>query len=196
MSENLLKSLEVESDRLRESTIMRHLTTLSPEIQLYYEKMLAISLDYFLKISEDKMELLNMKIRDKAVRLSDQEEAEHSNIQLIEHYLKDNFEGKKELTIEEATILLSQDKLNSFRVQYMNKHMENIDYLNIYKAHSKHKPNLNNMDMKIDEELKKKLTEDVLKEYKNHLPWDDDELEHFHDEPNIDKYKIWDESDM
>ena len=74
--------------------------------------------------------------------------------------------------------------------------MEKIDYFNIYKAQTKHRPILNKIDIKVDEALKKKLTEDVLKEYKNHLPWDEDELEHFQDEPNIDKYKIWDEFDM
>lgn len=175
---------------------MKHLESLSPKIELCYEKMLTICLDYLFKISEDKMELLYRKLKDKAVKLSDDEEKDHSNIQLVELYLKDNFDNKDSITKDEAVIILSHDKLNSFKAQYLHKHMDKIDYLNIYKAHSIHKMNFNKIDIKVDKALRKQLTEDVLKEYKNHLPWDEDELQHFDDESIKGKFKNWAETDM
>jgi hypothetical protein len=66
MTEDLLNSLELESDNIRRSTIMRHLENYI-DTEISFESIFPVAMDYFYKMPIEKFELLEMKVKNSEV---------------------------------------------------------------------------------------------------------------------------------
>ena len=146
MTEDLLKSLEIESDGIRETHILQHLDTFQAD-EITQAQMFPIAQDYFYQFKYDRAELLDMKSKNKAVEMTDQDEEDHANINLLRSYLKDNYEGNAALSKDDAIVLLSHEKLRAFHEKWLSDHMFEKDYLTIHKAEGLQKLNVKNRNL-------------------------------------------------
>ena len=81
MMQDLLDSLELESDDMRRSTIMKHLQNYK-DTEITIESIFPIAMDYFYKLPHEKFELLEMKAGNHVVDMTDDDEVDHAQLSL------------------------------------------------------------------------------------------------------------------
>jgi hypothetical protein len=164
MSEDLLNSLELESDNIRRSTIMRHLQNYK-DTEISLASIFPVAMDYFYKMPYEKFELLDVKVNNHDLDLLDEDEVDHAHLTLLKKYLIDNYEGKSEMSIDDAVIMLSWEKYNAFTDRWLQNFMTEKDFVGIHKAGSMKGDLLWEDDFAMDKDFDtKSLLADVRKD--------------------------------
>jgi hypothetical protein len=164
MSEDLLNSLELESDNIRRSTIMRHLQNFK-DTEISLESIFPVAMDYFYRMPYEKFELLQLKVNNDDLDLLDEDEVDHAHLTLLKKYLKDNYEPNSEMSIDDAVIMLSWEKYNAFTDRWLQNFMTEKDFAGIHKAGSMKGDLLSEDDFAMDKYFDtKSLLADVRKD--------------------------------
>ena len=174
---DLLASQEIESDGIRERAIDAHIDSFEEDEELSYAQMLPVALEYFYKINNERYEHVKTLARAHTLEEDTEEEDDHAHINLLEAYLKDNFDGISTISKDDAIIMLSHEKLRAFHEKYLKELMLEKDFLTLHQIEKLQDMNINTSQFEDDKNFKKKLLDDVLAEFHDEIDWSQPGLE-------------------